>query len=116
MEQPRHSDASGGDSLDELLEVEARLEERLQECTAEAAAIVEEARIEAARRERTVERELREAQAEQLRAREVELADAVRAERDRAARTIRSLRALSSERIEELAREVIDRVLEDTGS
>ncbi|MDX1577458.1 MAG: hypothetical protein R3266_03195 [Gemmatimonadota bacterium] len=116
MEKPKHADRATGDTLEELLEVEARLEERLQECMAEAEAIVEEARVAAARRERDVEREIREARADELRAREIGLAEAVREERDRAAHAIRALRGLSSEQLDVMAHEVIGRVLDDAGS
>lgn len=113
MEKPRNSAETTGDSLERLLEVEARLEERLQECMAEAAGLVEEARVEAARRERRVEQELREERVEQLRQREAGLAEAVRAERDHASGRIRRLRAVPSGDVDALARKTIARVLRD---
>lgn len=100
------------DSLERLLEAEAAIDARLRSCLAEAEAIVETARQEAARLGRQLEAELREGRAEQIRAREASFADAIQDERDRAAHDIRRLRGVPSDRVDALARSLIARLLE----
>lgn len=101
------------DTLERLLEVEAAIDARLRSCLAEAEAVVEAAREEAARRERRLEDELREGRAEQFRTHEASFADSVGAERDRAARDVRRLRGVPSDRLDALARSLIERLLEE---
>lgn len=114
MEKSDNSAETSGDTLERLLEVEARLEARLEECEAEAARLVDEAREEAVRREQRLERELREEHERHVRERGARLAERVCAERHRAALKIRRLRAVPAEQVESLARRVIRQVLRET--
>ncbi|MFW6088320.1 MAG: hypothetical protein ACODAB_01120 [Gemmatimonadota bacterium] len=111
MSKRQHAGEAPGDSLDRLLEAEARIDERVRACRAEATRLVDEVRAEVERRERGLEAQLRDEQAELTRRAEAELADTIRAERDRAAREIERLRSLTSGQIDSLARMVIKQLL-----
>lgn len=101
------------DGLERLLEVEARIDERLANRRADAAEIVRAAQAELAARADQLDRELQAERQARLDARAAELGQAIQEERDGAARQARRLRALPAERVESLARDVIDRLLAD---
>lgn len=110
MSTQTESDPQGG-TLERLLEAEAAIDGRIRACLAQAARTVEAAREEAIHRERRFEAELREERAARLRAQEASFASSRRAERDRAAHDIRRLRAVPADRVQALARTLIDRLL-----
>lgn len=111
MSNRRDPPEDGGDTLDRLLEAEARIETRLSECQTEAEGLLEQARVEAERREGLLEEKFRQERAERIRRREAELVETTRAQRNRAAHEIRRLRNLSPGQIEEIARKVLERLL-----
>ena len=99
------------DGLERLLEVEERIDERLANCRAEAAEIVRAVQAELAARAEQLDEELRAERLARLDARSAELGRAIQDERDRAARQARRLRAIPAERVEALARDVVERLL-----
>lgn len=111
MSDRRDPQEARGDTLDRLLEAEAGIETRLNECQAEAEGLVEQARVEAERREHLLEEKLREERTQRIRRREAEIVETTRAQRSRAADEIRWLRSLSTGRIDRIARKVLERLL-----
>jgi len=101
------------DGLERLLEVEERIDERLAASRAEAGEMVRAVQAELAARAEQLEGEIQAERQARLDARSAELRQAVQEERDGAARQARRLRAIPVERVEALARDVIERLLAD---
>jgi len=113
MSEQTTSAENPGDGLERLLEVEARIDERLATCRAEADGILRAVQAELAAREEQFERELDVEREQRVASRSAERAADIQDERDRAARQAKRLRAVPPERIEALARELIERLLAD---
>jgi hypothetical protein len=116
MVDPTTDEREAADGLERLLEVEARIDERLAECRAQADEILRATREELAASDARLDAELRAERQRRLAAREAEFRREIRHERDEAARTARRLRAIPAARIEALAREVIGRLVDGPAS
>lgn len=114
MSRGRDTGAAREDTLDRLLEAESSIERRFEECRIEAARLIDEARTAAARQEDLIEAKLQQERARRIRSREVEIVETTRAQRTRAAHEIKRLRNLSTERIDVIARKVLERLLPES--
>lgn len=109
----RPGDEPSDETLSRLLDAEARIDARVRACLAEAEARIETARAEAVRREAELERQLSEFRERRLAMLAADSARAIRAERDRAARTVRRLRAVTDTELDGLASLVLDRLISE---